>query len=126
MVKRKLGTIFSSGIDIVYYLFIRSGANNFPETLGYFYDIAKEFKGKIKFAYLDFDNKESGGVHFDFLGITDDDILSPTVRIFNRETREKFKPAQFETLTADVARKFARDFIDGNIKVGLFSVAFCN
>ncbi|XP_028395410.1 protein disulfide-isomerase 2-like [Dendronephthya gigantea] len=116
MVKRKVREIQTRNVRIAYYLFLSSSANNFPEILCYFNDIAKEFKGKIVFAYYDVDNEESAGAHLGSLGVEDDDIFRPTVRILDRKSREKFKPDQFETLTRDVVRKFARDFVDGKIK----------
>lgn len=107
--------IFGGDIKVHMLLFIKKSADNFKETLDYFNEVAKEFKGQILFVYIDVDVEDNSRVS-EFFGLTQDDV--PTVRIINMTEQDmaKFKP-DFEQLSADNLRKFAKDFIDGNLKV---------
>ena len=107
--------IFGGDIKVHILLFIKKSAENFKEILGYFSDVAKDFKGKMLFVYIDVDVEDNSRVS-EFFGLTKDDV--PTVRIINMTEQDmaKFKP-DFETFTAEALRKFAQDFVDGNLQV---------
>ena len=107
--------IFGGDIKVHILLFIKKSAENFKEILVNFNDVAKDFKGKMLFVYIDVDVEDNSRVS-EFFGLTKDDV--PTVRIINMTEQDmaKFKP-DFETFTAEALRKFAQDFVDGNLKV---------
>ena len=109
--------IFGGDIKVHILLFIKKSAENFKEILGYFSEVAKDFKGKMLYVYIDVDVEDNSRVS-EFFGLTKDDV--PTVRIINMTEQDmaKFKP-DFEDFTADNLRKFAQDFVDGTLKVFL-------
>ncbi|XP_028395473.1 protein disulfide-isomerase 2-like [Dendronephthya gigantea] len=106
--------IFGGDIKVHILLFIKKSADTFNDILGYFNDVAKDFKGKMLFVYIDVDVEDNSRVS-EFFGLTKDDV--PTVRIINMTEQDmaKFKP-DFETFSADALRKFAQDFVDGSLK----------
>lgn len=107
--------IFGGEIKVHILLFIKKTAENFKEVLSFFNDVAKDFKGKMLYVYIDVDVEDNSRVS-EFFGLTKDD--APTVRIINMTEQDmaKFKP-DFETLTADALKQFAQDFIDGKLEV---------
>lgn len=107
--------IFGGDIKVHNLLFVKKSAENFKEILGYFSDVAKDFKGKMLFVYIDVDVEDNSRVT-EFFGLTKDDV--PTVRIINMTEQDmaKFKP-EFETFTAEALRQFAQDFVDNKLKV---------
>lgn len=107
--------IFGGDIKVHNLLFVKKSAENFKEILGYFSDVAKDFKGKMLFVYINVDVEDNSRVT-EFFGLTKDDV--PTVRIINMTEQDmaKFKP-EFETFTAEALRQFAQDFVDHKLKV---------
>lgn len=107
--------IFGGDIKVHLLMFIKRSASDFDETLKQFSEVAKEFKGKMLFVYIDVDVEENGRVS-EFFGLTKDDV--PAVRIINMTEQDmaKFKP-DFEKLTAESLRQFAQDFVDNKLKV---------
>ncbi|CAB4022914.1 disulfide-isomerase 2-like [Paramuricea clavata] len=106
--------IFGGDIKVHILLFIKKSAENFKEVLGFFSDVAKDFKGKMLYVYIDVDVDDNSRVS-EFFGLTKDDV--PTVRIINMTEQDmaKFKP-DFETISAETLRQFAQDFVDGKLK----------
>ena len=107
--------IFGGDIKVHILLFIKKSADDFKEILVHFNDVAKDFKGKMLFVYIDVDVEDNSRVS-EFFGLTKDDV--PTVRIINMTEQDmaKFKP-DFTDFTADNLRKFAQAFVDGALKV---------
>ena len=111
--------IFGGDIKVHNLLFLKKSADNFQEILGHFNDVAKDFKGKMLFVYIDVDVEDNSRVT-EFFGLTKDDV--PTVRIINMSEQDmtKYKP-EFETFTAEALRQFAQDFVDNKLKVNEIS-----
>lgn len=88
------------------------------ETLKGYGEVAKGFKGKILFIYLDTANEENARI-MEFFGLKEEE--TPAVRLITlAEDMTKYKPAK-EGVEADTIKQFAQDFLDGNLKPHLMS-----
>ena len=99
-------------------------AEDFKEKHAAFNDAAKEFKGKVLFVYVNSEVEDNGRI-VEFFGIGKDEL--PAVRLINlaQDDMKKFKPESPE-LTTENIKTFVSSFLDGKLKVCLFTLVLQN
>lgn len=102
-------------------LFISKTAETFKETIDSFKDVAKQFKGKILFIYINIDVEDNLRI-MEFFALKKED--APTMRIINlSEDMVKYRPESNE-MTSEAIKAFTQDYIDGKLKVMVTNVVF--
>ncbi|GFS13875.1 protein disulfide-isomerase [Elysia marginata] len=97
-------------------MFLKKEGND--DTLKSFETVAKDFKGKVLFIYLDTANEDNTRI-MEFFGLKEEE--TPAVRLISlSEDMTKFKP-EFTGVGADDVKQFVQDFIDGKLKPHLMS-----
>jgi len=109
---------FASGVNHHLLLFISSKAEDHKETTATFKNVAKDFKGKATFMWVDVSNADNQGAmgFFDLEAPKEDETFTPVMRIvkFGEETA-KYLP-ETDTVDEQSLRNFASGVIDGKIE----------
>jgi len=110
---------FASGVKHHLLLFISSKADDHKETTATFKNVAKDFKGKATFMWVDVNNADNQGAmgFFDLEAPKEDETpYKPVMRIveFGAETA-KYLP-EADTVNEQSLRDFASGVIDGKIE----------
>jgi len=110
--------IFGGDIKSHLLLFISKKSEAFEATKTTYTAVAKGFKGKVLFVYIDVDVEDNQRV-LEFFGLKTEDC--PTLRLIKLEgDMTKYVPEKKE-LDADVITAFVQDFVDGKLKPYLMS-----
>jgi protein disulfide-isomerase A1 len=103
--------IFGGEVKNHILLFIEKEGSD--DILSGYREVAKDFKGKVLFIYLDTHNDENKRI-MEFFGLKDEEV--PAVRLITlEEDMTKFKP-ESSAVDKDTVRKFVSDFLDGSLK----------
>lgn len=109
---------FASGIQHHLLLFISSKAADHQETTSYFKKVAKEFKGKATYMWVDVEKDDNHGAmnYFDLEAPKEGETFTPAARIvvFGEETA-KFLPEVAE-VNEQSLKDFTQGVIDGKIE----------
>jgi len=110
--------IFGGDIKSHLLMFISKKAENFKDTLATFTGVAKGFKGKVLFVYIDIDVEDNARV-LEFFALKPEDC--PTLRLIKLEgDMTKFVPAK-KDLDEATMKEFVSDFIEGKLKPHLMT-----
>uniref|UniRef100_A0A0B7B8N8 Protein disulfide-isomerase n=1 Tax=Arion vulgaris TaxID=1028688 RepID=A0A0B7B8N8_9EUPU len=109
--------IFGGEVKNHILLFLKKEGND--DIIKGFGKVAKEFKGKLLFVYLDSENEDNNRI-FEFFGLKENEV--PAVRLINLggETMTKYKPTAEGVDTATIS-KFVEDYLAGILKPHLMS-----
>lgn len=108
--------IFGGDVKNHILMFLKKEGNE--ETIKGFEGVAKSFKGKVLFIYLDTANEDNTRI-MEFFGLKEEE--TPAVRLISlSDDMTKFKP-EFSGVGTDDVAKFVQDFIDGKLKPHLMS-----
>jgi protein disulfide-isomerase A1 len=100
--------------------FLSKDSDKYAEQSAAATKVAKDFKGKILFVVVNTDEEEHVRI-LEFFGMTQEDV--PAMRIIQlKEEMTKYKPESSD-LSEDTIRKFANDFLEGNLKQHLLTQA---
>lgn len=110
--------IFGGDVKSHILMFLSKKADTFKETLDSFSDVAKAFKGKVLFIYINTDVEDNSRI-MEFFAIKSDEV--PTVRLINlAEDMVKYKPPTSD-ITSEAITAFVQDYVDGKLKPHLMS-----
>ncbi|GFO41792.1 protein disulfide-isomerase [Plakobranchus ocellatus] len=108
--------IFGGDVKNHILMFLKKEGNE--ETIKGFESVAKAFKGKVLFIYLDTANEDNARI-MEFFGLKEDE--TPAVRLISlSEDMTKFKP-EFSGVDTEDVKQFVQDFMDGKLKPHLMS-----
>jgi len=107
---------FASGVNHHLLLFISGRAERHQDLTTYFKTVAKEFKGKMTFMWVDVDKEDNQGALSFFDMAKDGEKFTATMRIVNfGEDTAKFLP-EVNTTDEQSLRDFANGVLDGKIE----------
>jgi len=110
--------IFGGDIKSHLLMFISKKADAFKDTLATFTNVAKGFKGKVLFVYIDVDVEDNQRV-LEFFQLKPEDC--PTMRLIKLEgDMTKFVPAK-KDLDEATMKEFVTDFVEGKLKPHLMT-----
>ncbi|KAK3802461.1 hypothetical protein RRG08_033100 [Elysia crispata] len=108
--------IFGGEIKNHILMFLKKEGND--DTIKGFESVAKEFKGKVLFIYLDTANEDNTRI-MEFFGLKEEE--TPAVRLIRlSDDMTKYKP-EFSGVGAEDVKQFVQDFMDGKLKPHLMS-----
>ncbi|RUS88417.1 hypothetical protein EGW08_003813, partial [Elysia chlorotica] len=108
--------IFGGEIKSHILMFLKKEGNE--DTIKGFESVAKEFKGKVLFIYLDTANEDNTRI-MEFFGLKEEE--TPAVRLISlSEDMTKYKP-EFSGVGLDDVKQFVQSYLDGSLKPHLMS-----
>lgn len=110
--------IFGGEVKNHILLFISKKSDDFDKTKADFTSVAKGFRGKVLFIYINVDEEENLRI-LEFFGLKKEEC--PAIRLINLgDDMTKYKPENSD-LSAEAVTSFVQSFVDGKLKAHLMS-----
>jgi len=110
--------IFGGEVKNHLLLFVSKISAEFEKILADYKEVAKSFKSKVLFIYVDIDNPENDRI-LEFFGLKKEQC--PTIRLINLgEEMTKYQPETLNLLPAGI-EAFVSDYLEGKLKPFLMS-----